>query len=97
MHDIPDDVYTQIEHSTPIFVPVRRVEGGTEIGLILRESPFGRRHLGGRMERGESVGEAIRRHAGDTLGVQIDLGRPATGMGPSVVPRSARTTVRPTA
>jgi ADP-ribose pyrophosphatase YjhB (NUDIX family) len=59
-------------------VAVRRGERGTEIGLILRESPFGQMwcHLGGRVQHGETVGDTIRRHARDTLGVEIDLGQP---------------------
>ena len=66
MNYIPDDLYTQIEHSIPIscvdFVPVRRGERGTEVGLILCESPFGQVwcHLGGRVPHGETVGDAIR-------------------------------------
>jgi hypothetical protein len=77
---IADDLYTQIEHSIPIacvdFVAVRRGERGTEVGLILRESPFGQVwcHLGGRIQHGETVGDAIRRHTCDTLDVEIDLG-----------------------
>jgi ADP-ribose pyrophosphatase YjhB (NUDIX family) len=80
VHYIPDDLYTRIEQSIPIscvdFVPVRRRERGTEVGLILRESPFGQVwcHLGGRIQHGETVGDAIHRHARDTLGVEIDLG-----------------------
>ena len=66
MNYIPDDLYTQIEHSIPIscvdFVPIRRGERGTEVGLILRESPFAqvRCHLGVRVPHGETVGDAIR-------------------------------------
>lgn len=77
---IPDDLYTQIERSIPIicvdFVALRHGERGTEVGLILRESPFGQVwcHLGGRVQHGETVGDAIRRHARNTLGVEIDLG-----------------------
>jgi ADP-ribose pyrophosphatase YjhB (NUDIX family) len=80
VHYIADDLYTQIEHSIPIscvdFVAVRREKRGTEVGLILRESPFGQVwcHLGGRIQHGETVGDAIRRHARETLGVEIDLG-----------------------
>lgn len=79
-HYIPDDLYTHIEQSIPIpcvdFVPFRRGESGTEVGLIWRESPFGQVwcHLGGRIQLGETVGDAIRRHARDTLDVEIDLG-----------------------
>jgi ADP-ribose pyrophosphatase YjhB (NUDIX family) len=77
---IPDDLYTRIERSIPIpcvdFVPLQRGERGTEVGLILRESPFGHVwcHLGGRVQHGETVGDAIGRHARDTLDVEIDLG-----------------------
>lgn len=54
------------------FVPLR---GDAEIGLILRESPFGRVwcHLGGRVLHGETVAGALRRHAHDTLAVGLDL------------------------
>jgi ADP-ribose pyrophosphatase YjhB (NUDIX family) len=77
---IPDDLHTQIEHSVPIlcvdFVAARRGGLGDEVGLILRESPFGQEwcRLGSRVRHGETVSDAIRRHARDTLGVGIDLG-----------------------
>lgn len=77
---IPDDLYSEIERSVPIicvdFVPVRSGDHGTEVGLILRESPFGRVwcHLGGRVQHGETIAGAIRRHAHDTLGVEVDPG-----------------------
>ncbi|WP_448455258.1 DUF4916 domain-containing protein [Mycolicibacterium phlei] len=58
------------------FVPVHDVGGGLEVGLILRESPFGRVwcHLGGRVQHGETISDAIRRHAHETLSVVIDPG-----------------------
>lgn len=77
---LPDDLYSQIEKSIPItcvdFVPLRCGKHGTEVGLILRESPFGRVwcHQGGRVQHGETIGDAIRRHALDTLNVEIDPG-----------------------
>ncbi|MGE2689148.1 DUF4916 domain-containing protein [Mycolicibacterium pulveris] len=77
---LPDSVYAQIEQSIPItcvdFVPLQRGKCGIEVGLILRESPFGRVwcHLGGRVQRGETIGDAIRRHTRDTLGVDVDPG-----------------------
>jgi 8-oxo-dGTP pyrophosphatase MutT (NUDIX family) len=77
---MPDDLYTRIERSVPItcvdFVPVRRRGHGTEVGLILRRSPFGQVwcHLGGRVQHGETLSDAIRRHAHETLGVTVDLG-----------------------
>lgn len=57
------------------FVLVRDASDGVEIGLILRDSPFGRVwcHLGGRIGRGETIREALLRHADDTLGVTLDL------------------------
>lgn len=70
---LPDDLYATIEQSVPIvcvdFVPTR----GDQVGLILRDSPFGRVwcHLGGRILRGETIAAALRRHAYDT--VQVDL------------------------
>lgn len=77
---IPDDLYSQIERNIPIicvdFVPIRRGQRGREVGLILRESPFGHVwcHLGGRVRLGETIGDALRRHARDTLGVDINPG-----------------------
>jgi ADP-ribose pyrophosphatase YjhB (NUDIX family) len=77
---VSDDFYIRIEHAVPIlcvdFVPVRRRNARTEVGLILRDSPFGRVwcHLGGRVQHGETLADAIRRHAFDTLDVEIDLG-----------------------
>lgn len=58
------------------FVPVRVTDDGTrEFGLILRESPYGRVwcHLGGRIQRGETIGAALRRHALDTISVELDV------------------------
>ncbi|GAB2707443.1 ADP-ribose pyrophosphatase YjhB (NUDIX family) [Microbacterium marinum] len=77
---LPDDLYAQIEQSMPIacvdFVPVRMTpEGKTEVGLILRDSPFGEVwcHLGGRVNRGETIVQALRRHARDTLDVDLAI------------------------
>jgi ADP-ribose pyrophosphatase YjhB (NUDIX family) len=76
---LPAELYRTIERSMPItcvdFVPVRHGSDGPEIGLILRESPFGEVwcHLGGRILYGETVSDALRRHAYDTLGVALDL------------------------
>jgi len=76
---LPDDLYAQIERSMPIacvdFVLVRASHATEEIGLILRESPFGRVwcHLGGRIQRGETIAQALRRHARDSLDVELDL------------------------
>jgi hypothetical protein len=78
---LPADLYSTIERSIPIvcvdFVPVRRSENGIEVGLILRESPFGRVwcHLGGRILHGETIHQAIDRHAADTLAVGTILER----------------------
>lgn len=57
------------------FVPVRTVDDRTEIGLILRDSPFGRVwcHLGGRIARGETIADALQRHARDTLDASLVL------------------------
>lgn len=77
---LPDDVYALIERSMPIacvdFVPMRVTTGGRrEVGLILRDSPFGHVwcHLGGRVNRGETIVGALRRHAADTLDVDLDI------------------------
>lgn len=75
---LPEDVYVLVERSVPIacvdFVPARvAADGGQEVGLILRDSPFGRVwcHLGGRVQRGETIVGALRRHAGDALDVDL--------------------------
>jgi ADP-ribose pyrophosphatase YjhB (NUDIX family) len=77
---LPDALYAQIESSVPIacvdFVPVRPAsDGGREIGLILRDSPHGQVwcHLGGRVQRGETIAQALRRHAIETLAVDLSL------------------------
>lgn len=77
---LPADTYALVEASVPIacvdFVPYRdTARGEREIGLILRESPFGQVwcHLGGRIGRGETIRGALLRHADDTLGVSLDL------------------------
>lgn len=72
---LPDELYATVERTMPIacvdFVPWRP----REVGLILRESPFGRVwcHLGGRIQRGETIAAALRRHAADTLAVELHL------------------------
>lgn len=79
---LPAELYAQIERSVPLvcvdFVPVRRDSAAriTHVGLILRDSPFGRVwcHLGGRVLYGETVANAIRRHARDTLDVDVHVG-----------------------
>jgi ADP-ribose pyrophosphatase YjhB (NUDIX family) len=76
---LPAELYRTIEQSMPItcvdFVPVRDGADGLEVGLILRASPFGEVwcHLGGRILYGETVSDALRRHASDTLAVALDL------------------------
>lgn len=76
---LPPDTYRLVEQSMPIacvdFVLVREHEGRRELGLILRDSPHGKVwcHLGGRIQRGETIADAIRRHGRETLGVEPDL------------------------
>ena len=76
---LPEALYAQIEQSIPIvavdFVPLDAVTA--RIGLILRESPFGRVwcHLGGRVLYGETIEAALRRQAQITLGVDARLDR----------------------
>lgn len=77
---LPDDIYHQIEQSMPIacvdFVATRTgLDGMREYGLIRRHSPYGEVwcHLGGRIHRGETIVQALQRHADDTLGVNLDL------------------------
>jgi ADP-ribose pyrophosphatase YjhB (NUDIX family) len=75
---LPAELYGLIEESLPIacvdFVPLRGIEP-VEVGLILRDSPFGRVwcHLGGRIQRGETLADALRRHARETVGVDLEL------------------------
>ena len=77
---LPDDLYRQIEESMPIacvdFVATRTATDGTrEYGLIRRRSPYGEVwcHLGGRIQRGETIAQALQRHANDTLDAGLDL------------------------
>ncbi|MDZ8170731.1 DUF4916 domain-containing protein [Microbacterium xanthum] len=77
---LPRDQYELIERTMPIacvdFVPVRTTaDGHREVGLILRDSPFGQVwcHLGGRIHRGETIRDALQRHATDTLGTRLAL------------------------
>lgn len=76
---LPLSLYEQIEQSVPIvcvdLVPYETDRSGRSIGLILRESPHGRVwcHLGGRIWRGETTRDALRRHAQDTLCVDLEL------------------------
>ena len=81
---LPATLYAQIEQSMPIacvdFVLVRPKSGTTsltEVGLILRHSPFGEVwcHLGGRIQRGETIAQALRRHAREALDVDLKLPR----------------------
>jgi ADP-ribose pyrophosphatase YjhB (NUDIX family) len=78
MTHLPADLYGLIEESLPIacvdFIPLRGVDT-VEVGLILRDSPFGRVwcHLGGRIQRGETVADALRRHARETVSVELEL------------------------
>lgn len=78
MSFLPEPFYAQIEQSMPIacvdFVSFQQ-SAGFRVGLIKRESPFGVVwcHLGGRIRRGETVAQALRRHASETLGVDLAL------------------------
>lgn len=84
MRFLPAGTYALVERSVPLacvdFVPVRETvtpDAAThvEVGLILRDSPFGRVwcHLGGRIGRGETIRGALLRHAADTLNASLDL------------------------
>lgn len=77
---LPADLYATLERSIPFacvdFVPVRVSDSGTqEVGLILRDSPFGRVwcHLGGRIFHGETIAQALKRHATDTLSTGLNI------------------------
>ncbi|KIC59379.1 hypothetical protein RM52_04055 [Microbacterium hominis] len=54
------------------FVVVRERDRRREIGLILRHSPHGQVwcHLGGRIQRGETIADAIRRHCRETIAAE---------------------------
>jgi len=77
---LPSALYDLIEQSMPIacvdFVSFRVTDGSTQVGLIRRRSPFGVVwcHLGGRVLRGETLKQALQRHAHDTLTVELELG-----------------------
>lgn len=79
MSFLPDDLYAEIERSMPIacvdFVLVSPDAEDDRVGLILRDSPFGRVwcHLGGRIRRGETLADALRRHSLETAGVDLLL------------------------
>ncbi|WP_390178830.1 DUF4916 domain-containing protein [Microbacterium sp. MTN4-26] len=80
MSFLPPDLYRLVEESMPIacvdFILLRDPEGGgSEVGLIRRDSPFGEVwcHLGGRVLRGETIRDALLRHADDTLAVDLEL------------------------
>ncbi|MDD7930668.1 DUF4916 domain-containing protein [Microbacterium thalli] len=76
---LPYEFYRQVEQTMPIacidFVPVRQVGDGRQVGLISRESPYGRVwcHLGGRIRRGETIVQGLQRHARETVGVETDV------------------------
>jgi len=79
---LPEPLYATIEASVPIvcvdFVLVKRRGDGSigRLGLVRRHSPFGEVwcHLGGRVRRGDTIGQAITRHLGDALtGTAPDL------------------------
>ncbi|MBB5743395.1 ADP-ribose pyrophosphatase YjhB (NUDIX family) [Microbacterium ginsengiterrae] len=80
MSFLPPELYATLERSVPLacvdFVPVRESRAGSaEVGLILRDSPFGQVwcHLGGRIRHGETIAQAIQRHALDTLSIRVDI------------------------
>lgn len=80
MSFLPDEVYALIEESVPLlcvdFFPMRvDADGSASVGLILRDSPFGEVwcHLGGRVRRGESIRQALQRHALETVGTGIRI------------------------
>ena len=72
---LPAPLYATIEKSVPIIcvdlIPVHYDAAGgvTEVGLILRDSPFGEVwcQLGGRVRYGETVNVALLRHLHETL------------------------------
>ncbi|MFB9647060.1 NUDIX hydrolase, partial [Microbacterium terregens] len=58
-----------------IVSPPRNAGAAQRVGLILRHSPYGEVwcHLGGRIQRGETIADALRRHARETLQIDIEL------------------------
>lgn len=80
MSFLPNDTYRLVEQSMPIacvdFVIARERNGQRELGLILRDSPHGEVwcHLGGRIQRGETIADAISRHSRETIGILFSRG-----------------------
>ncbi|HEU0073418.1 MAG TPA: DUF4916 domain-containing protein [Dehalococcoidia bacterium] len=78
---IPDPEWTRVQGLVPIacadIMPMRRTDAGLEVGLILRDTPYGRGWclVGGRILRDESMRDAILRQLTSTLGdaVQCNL------------------------
>lgn len=76
---LPDADWARAQATLPIphvdVVVLRRRGGALEAGLILRDTPDGRRWnlVGGRMRHRESLGAAIRREVADALGDGVTL------------------------
>ena len=79
---LDDALWQTVQASVPIVcvdvVPIRDGEDGLEVGLIERTFPGdGSRvwcHLGGRVQHGETVAEALTRHVTETVeGARLEL------------------------
>lgn len=74
---IPDAEWSRVQALVPIacadVLPMRRTHGGLEVGLILRDTPYGKGWclVGGRILRNESIRDAILRQLTSTLGEDV--------------------------
>lgn len=81
---LSEELWDTIQGSVPIvcvdLVPVVRDGSGNvvRVGFIRRFTPFQSQmtwcHVGGRVNLGESLAEALARHLEETLGLRVDLG-----------------------
>jgi ADP-ribose pyrophosphatase YjhB (NUDIX family) len=87
---LTDEEYRRVRDLLPIVcvdvLPWRDTAGGVEVGLVVRAPGRGGPALtlvGGRVLRGETLEDAVRRHITETLGdaVSYELGDPACPLG----------------
>jgi ADP-ribose pyrophosphatase YjhB (NUDIX family) len=76
---IPDAEWSRVQALIPIacvdVLPTRHATGGLEVGLILRDTPYGQGWclVGGRILRNESLRDSILRQLTSTLGENIQV------------------------
>lgn len=74
---LPDAEWARIQTQVPIacadILPMRRADAGLEVGLILRDTPYGQGWclVGGRILHNESIRDAILRQITSTLGDEV--------------------------